>query len=72
MQKLKSVDDVVLVLGGNTVLGEELDIHDTNIANWKRQKRIPANQYRCIQFLLKGLDREADIELFGFNKMPRK
>ncbi len=71
MQKLKSVKDVILVLGGNTVLGEELDIDPTNISNWKREKLIPANQYRVIQSLLKGLDREADIELFSFH-VPHK
>jgi hypothetical protein len=72
VQKLKSVNDVVLILGGNTVLGEELDIDPTNVANWKRQKQIPANQYRVIQGLLKGLNREADIELFSFHRMPRQ
>jgi DNA-binding transcriptional regulator YdaS (Cro superfamily) len=72
MQKLKSVADVVMVLGGSSALAAALAIQDTNIANWKANKRIPANQFLVINALLQARGCEADAELFAFRKMRRK
>ena len=72
MQKLKTIDDVVLILGGTAAAGRALAVGMTAISNWKAHRQIPANQYLAVNALLETRDCMADTDLFAFRKVRRK
>lgn len=67
MQQIKSVEEVVDALGGDTQVATWLGISQPAVAAWKSRESIPGGWHLRIYARLLAMDIECDPKVFGLS-----
>jgi hypothetical protein len=63
---IKSVDDVIEVLGGTGKTAAISRVGATAVCNWRTRGEIPPEHFLLISGALAAIGERADISVFGF------
>jgi hypothetical protein len=69
MRKLKSVDEVIFMVGGVAVVAHALGVGRTVVSNWRARNKIPPSQFLTVNEILEPLGCQADEEIFSFKEL---
>ena len=73
MQTLRTIDDVIKVLGGPAAVGRLVDQPTSGVCNWKRDNpHFPPKYFPTIQAALEEHGYTAAPFLFAFHKPNRR